>query len=262
MGLASTRDEWKGDAGRLVRAALARQKGGHWALTTTNAWGTLALENFSKAFEKAPVAGRTEATLGADTWAREWASAKAESFRDLPWPAAKQSLQLKHTGTGQPWATVQSGAAIALKAPFSTGLKVKKTLTAVLAARPGQWTKGDVVRVKLDFDAQSDADWVVVTDPIPAGATLLGSGLGRDSSLLTSGENADNWSTPSYIERTFENYRGYWSRVEKGTWSVEYTVRLNSSGEFQLPPTRIEAMYAPEMFGESPNMTWSVGAAK
>ena len=30
-------------------------------------------------------------------------------------------------------------------------------------------------------------------------------------------------------------------------------MRLNNPGRFALPPTRVEAMYAPEMFGESPN---------
>ncbi len=30
---------------------------------------------------------------------------------------------------------------------------------------------------------------------------------------------------------------------------MEYTLRLNQSGTFQLPPTRVEALYAPEMYG-------------
>ena len=34
--------------------------------------------------------------------------------------------------------------------------------------------RGDVVRVRLDIDAQSDMTWVVVNDPIPSGATILG----------------------------------------------------------------------------------------
>ena len=34
---------------------------------------------------------------------------------------------------------------------------------------------------------------------------------------------------------------------------MEYTVRLNNPGVFNLPPTRVEALYAPEMFGEAPN---------
>jgi uncharacterized protein YfaS (alpha-2-macroglobulin family) len=30
-------------------------------------------------------------------------------------------------------------------------------------------------------------------------------------------------------------------------------VRVSNVGEFALPPTRVEALYAPEMFGEAPN---------
>jgi uncharacterized protein YfaS (alpha-2-macroglobulin family) len=39
---------------------------------------------------------------------------------------------------------------------------------------------------------------------------------------------------------------------------VEYTLRLNQAGKFQLPPTRVEALYAPEMFGEIPNPDWEI----
>jgi formate dehydrogenase subunit gamma len=42
---------------------------------------------------------------------------------------------------------------------------------------------------------------------------------------------------------------------------VQYPgVRLNNAGEFSLPPSRVEAMYAPEMFGESPNARVKVHA--
>ena len=39
-------------------------------------------------------------------------------------------------------------------------------------------------------------------------------------------------------------------------------IRLNNVGDFALPPTRVEAMYAPEMFGETPNARVKVEAAK
>ena len=39
----------------------------------------------------------------------------------------------------------------------------------------------------------------------------------------------------------------------RGRHVVEYTVRLNNPGRFVLPPSRVEAMYAPESFAESPN---------
>ena len=40
------------------------------------------------------------------------------------------------------------------------------------------------MRVRLDLEAQSDMSWVVVNDPVPAGAAILGTGLGRDSQIL------------------------------------------------------------------------------
>ena len=66
----------------------------------------------------------------------------------------------------------------------------------------------------------------------------------------------------AYEERTFDVFRAYYRYVPKGRFTVEYTLRYNNAGSFQLPATRVEAMYAPEMFGERPNATVSVGAAQ
>jgi uncharacterized protein YfaS (alpha-2-macroglobulin family) len=35
-------------------------------------------------------------------------------------------------------------------------------------------------------------------------------------------------------------------------------MRLNQPGAFQLPPTRVEALYFPEMMGEIPNEPFEV----
>jgi hypothetical protein len=35
---------------------------------------------------------------------------------------------------------------------------------------------------------------------------------------------------------------------------VEYTPRLSNGGSLKLPETRVEAMNAPEMFAETPNL--------
>ena len=49
--------------------------------------------------------------------------------------------------------------------------------------------------------------------------------------------------------------------MPKGRFVVSYTVRLNSVGEFALPASRVEALYAPEMFAETPNARLRVVAA-
>jgi len=145
-----------------------------------------------------------------------------------------------------------------LKSALSSGYRVARTITPVQQATVGRWSRGDVARVRLEVDAQSDTTWVVVSDPIPAGSTVLGRGLGGDSTLLVVGEKQRGAVWPAFEERTFEGFRAYYRYVPKGSFVVEYTVRLNNPGTFQLPPTRVEAMYAPEMFGEVPNADWVV----
>ena len=67
-----------------------------------------------------------------------------------------------------------------------------------------------------------------------------------------------NWVWPVFEERSFEGFRAYYVYLIKGTFTVEYTVRLNQAGTYQLPATRVEAMYSPEMLGELPNRVFEV----
>ncbi len=250
--------QWRDDMPRLMRGALGRQRRGAWDLTVTNAWGALAVEKFSQAFEKTPVAGTTSAALPGNTQRLEWAKSPKGETLSFPWPAGQAELAVSHEGAGNPWVTVQAQAAIPLKAPLSSGYKITKTLTPVEAKQPGRWTRGDLVRVRLSIEAQPDMTWVVVNDPIPAGSSHLGTGLARDSEIATQGEKQSGRAWPAYEERSFEAYRAYYSFVPKGTFTVEYTIRLNQSGQFNLPTTRVEALYAPEMFGEQPNTALEV----
>ena len=56
-----------------------------------------------------------------------------------------------------------------------------------------------------------------------------------------------------FEERGQEAFRSYFERLPRGRHVVEYTLRLGNPGRFAMPPTRVEAMYAPESFGELPN---------
>jgi alpha-2-macroglobulin len=154
--------------------------------------------------------------------------------------------------------TVQSTAAIPLKQVLSRGYKITKRWAPVERKQAGRWSKGDIFRVTLDLEAQTDMTRVVVDDPIPASATILGTGLGGDSRLSTQGERQKGFAWIAFQERSFEGLRTYYRYVPKGKWSVEYTVRLIQSGTFQLPTTQVEAMYAPELFAELPQTTLTV----
>lgn len=252
-------EQWQEDLPRMVRGSLGRQIRGHWGTTTANAWGVVAMERFAERFESEPLDGKTVSTFGGQ---QQWPWARKPDGGSLyhPWPddGPAQPLRIEHQGSGKPWAMVQSLAAIPLKEPFSSGYRITRTVTAIEQKQAGAWSRGDVARVRLELEAQSDMTWVVVNDPIPAGASILGTGLGKDSQILTGGEQRQGYVWPAFEERTFDAFHAYYDYVPKGKWVVEYTLRLNNPGTFELPETRVEAMYAPEMFGESPNATVTV----
>lgn len=285
--------EWKDDMPRLVSGFIARQQSGAWSTTTANLWGALALRRFSQKFEAVPVAGTTVASMNGNEAKVDWANVRRATSEDaqgtahatslfgapvragglmnntmfMPWgKAGKGQLTVTQQGTGKPWLTVQSVAAVQLKEPFSSGYTVKRTVTPVEQADKslgaGQYTRGDVLRVTLEVQGKADMTWVAITDPVPTGATILGGGLGRDSEIASAGEKQEGAGWLAYEERSFEAYRAYYQYLPAGKTKVEYTVRLNNAGEFALPPTRVEALYAPEMFGEAPNARIKVAMPK
>ncbi|MFO1269375.1 MAG: MG2 domain-containing protein [Rubrivivax sp.] len=261
---------WKEDVPRIVNGALARQKGGAWRTTTANLWGVLALQRFGKAFESEAVGGRSVVELGNAARTLDWASAPGAASATsassggsgagtgappallLPWPAQPAQLVVRHEGTGRPWLTVQSLAAVPLKQPLFAGYRIARSITAQQRKVPDAFSRGDIVRVRLEIEALADMAWVVVSDPLPAGASHLGTGLARDSAIATQGERREGWAWPAYEERAHDAWRAYYAWLPRGRHVVEYTIRLNNAGRFGLPPTRVEAMYAPETFGELP----------
>ncbi|WP_234413757.1 alpha-2-macroglobulin [Ideonella sp. A 288] len=244
---------WKDELPRLVLGALGRQQRGAWLTTTANLWGALALERFARVHESATVTGRTVATLGTARSELDWAAAPQGGRLALPWPPQAGALNVTQTGgSGRPWLSVQALAAVPLTAAVSAGYRVTRSLAAVERKTDGQWTRGDIVRVRVEIDAQDDMTWVALNDPVPTGATLLGSGLGRDSAQATRTERREGAAWLAFEERAQDAYRASWEFMPRGRHAIEYTMRLNSAGRFALPPSRVEAMYAPDRFGELP----------
>lgn len=265
MVLASLDDAaWREDLPRLLTGAIARQQRGHWNTTTANAWGTLALRKFSARFETEVPGGTLRAQLrqgGTERSASHaWTSGAGKI--ELPWKAAAPRpddvVTLTQQGPGKPWVTLQNLAAVPLKAPFSSGYRINRKTEMVEQQTAGTISRGDVMRITLEVEAQADMSQVVVADPVPAGATILGSGLGRDSAIASAGNARPSGGWLAFEERSFDSFRAYYSYLPKGTSTISYTVRLNNPGRFQLPPTRVEAMYAPEMHGMAPNAALEV----
>jgi len=251
---------WHDDVLLVMRGALALQKRGAWTETITNAWGTLATQNFARAFESTLVAGITIASLQTALQELDWVHAPKGGTLAFDWPAAQTGLKIDHSGAGNPWVEIRALAAIPLTQPFSSGYRITRRLAPVESGVVSGWKGVNFVRVHLKIEAQTDMTRVVVNDPIPAGASHLGTGLGRDSEIATSGEKIDagRFMWPVFTERAFDAFPAYCEYVPKGAFEIEYTIRLNQSGTFKLPPTHVEALYEPEMRGDLPNVPFEV----
>jgi uncharacterized protein YfaS (alpha-2-macroglobulin family) len=250
LGYALARPDWKDDVPKLMVGVALRQQRGHWDTTPANAWGVLAAEHFNRQYPASAITGMTKVALGAASATRNWPQAKDAPLLRLPLPLVTTPLIIAQSGGQAPWALVSVNAAVPLKTPLFSGYRISRTVTPVLQSTKGQWSRGDVMRVRITIEASAGRTWVVVNDPVPPGATIL-NGLGGQSAQLNS--TRDDASGPSYVDRGNDVWRGYYEWMPTGTVISEYTLRLNGTGRFQLPPTRVEAMYSPDIRGQLPN---------
>jgi len=171
---------WKDDMGRLANGFISRQQNGAWHTTTANLWGGLALGKvLLPSLKPCPLLAAPRPAMSAGTAgggleqggthqdhrcircctpdhmlrraciARQ--PAQQQHVPALEQNAAKDTLSVTHQGSGKPWLTLQSVAAVQLKAPFNAGYQIKKTITPVEQANkslpPGSYTRGDVLRI-------------------------------------------------------------------------------------------------------------------
>ena len=100
----------------------------------------------------------------------------------------------------------------------------------------GDYKVQDRVKMEITITAKNDVSMGGIRLPLPAGVTILSS---RSDELNL-----------SFEERTEEMWRGYFDYIPKGKYKIEVVFRLNQPGDFEVPGTRIEALYSPEVFGE------------
>lgn len=246
------RPGWGDETGKMMIGVAMRQRRGHWDTTPANAWGTLAVRRFAAAYPGVPT-GVTTVQLRGETLSRPWPNPQPAHF---PLPAAETPLLLSHSGGPQPWAFVSVRAAVPLTAPNFAGYRVSREVSFLIRKSPNAVSRGDVMKVRLTIEAFAARSWVVVEDPVPAGGSIVGGG-GQSSLLAEKASGTDGW-WPSYIERSHGYWRAYYGWLPRGKTSIEYAVRINSTGRFQLPPTHVEAMYSPEIRGSLPNAALEV----
>ena len=94
---------------------------------------------------------------------------------------------------------------------------------------------GAEIEVRLTLQTTSAFDFVVVSDPKPAGF---------ENTDLLSGWS---WHTlPMYREYRDAATHFFLDRVPAGTYTFSYTMHPTLAGEYHLLPAQVQSMYAPE----------------
>lgn len=244
------RKGWESEVPRMMVGVAQRQAHGHWDTTPANAWGALVVRRFASLYPGSAVVGTSSASLGSVTRTQSWpVTGEAAPLR---LPLVNAPLMLRHSGGAGPWASVSVAAAVPLRAPLFAGYRMTRTTSMVSQRVKGRLTRGDVMKVTITVDATAERNWVVVSDPVPPGATILGD-MGGQSSLFAASAQESEGVQPSYVERGRDAWRGYFAWVPAGRFTVQYVLRLNGDGRFGLPPSRVEAMYSPEIRAQVPN---------
>ena len=270
------RPGWQDDGPRLMVGVALRQARGRWDTTTANAWGAVAVRRFAGVYPATAIAGTTTLSLGARTIAKSWPLAADARLASFALPSARTPLVLRQTGGAGPWANVAVRAAVPLTQPLNAGYRMSRSVEIVQRRNPGRLTRGDVMKVTITVDATAERNWVVIDDPIPAGATIVGD-LGGQSKLLADQAAAGNgvqfgavdsggklWDVqvgvvPAYVERGNDAWRGYYAWVPRGRFQASYMLRLNGAGHFRLPASKVEAMYSPGIRAQMPIADVEVG---
>jgi uncharacterized protein YfaS (alpha-2-macroglobulin family) len=113
--------------------------------------------------------------------------------------------------------------------------KYERTELANLA----ELKSGDLVEIELEIDSKNDYEYILFEDPKAAGfePVQLRSGYGNELG--------------AYMEMRDEAVCLFVRALARGKHSIAYRMRAEIPGQFSALPTKAEAMYAPELRGNS-----------
>ncbi|GJQ21940.1 MAG: peptidase inhibitor [Bacteroidia bacterium] len=248
---------------KMVRWLVDQQKVGRWRTTQENLYVVDALATYIRVYEKEEPAFTAEVKLAGGLLMKEMFRGRTFDTRQRSIAlselvlGADYPIDIAKTGPGRLYYTIRmnyypKGESRAKEEGFSITKSVEPVEGA--PAADGSFRAGSVARVKLTISTNQERNFVVVDDPVPAGFEII------NTSLLTSGTNlrreerseGDWWSNPFRHRESYDDRALFFADyLPANVYTLTYLVRATSYGTFNMPSTRIEGMYEPEVFGQT-----------
>ncbi|HEX9901232.1 MAG TPA: hypothetical protein VGB72_00060, partial [Acidobacteriota bacterium] len=140
------------------------------------------------------------------------------------------------------------------------GLAVIKTIQTLGGQSLEMVKAGTVVVVNLEVVVTQESPFVVVEDPLPAGFEAVNVSLQTESQeQQTQMEEAESASEETswwleefnHVEMHDDRVLLFADSLAPGIHTFRYMARALNFGEYVCPGTKVEQMYAPEVFGRS-----------
>ena len=249
---------------KVVRWLVDQQKIGCWRTTQENLYVVDALATYFKTYEREEPNFNAEALLAGGTMLKESFTGRSlkTAFRAFAMSeltlGAKYALDFRKDGPGRLYYTVRMNYyPKSQTVAKEEGLAVSKSVAGltVAADAPSSIKAGTVAKVTLTISTNQDRTFVVVDDPVPAGFEIINTSF--QTAAAAEGEQEQGtgewWRYNPFRHRERYDDRALFfaDYLPAGVYSVSYLIRVTSFGTYQMPATRVEGMYEPEVFGQT-----------
>lgn len=253
----------------VARWLVERRKAGIWSSTQENFYVFYALSTFYQKYEKIEPDFKVEVSLAGKRLLEESFTGRTqmtraeESLSELE-PGKTVPLEIKMKGDGKVY--YQTRMTYAPKKewmPRDEGFSIVKTITALDGKPLDSIRAGTLAVVTLEVILPRESLFVVLDDPLPAGFEAVNPAFQTESEERQrqldemSGMNGRRrwWQGFNHIEMLDDRVLLFADSLTAGVHTHRYLVRALTHGTFSTPGTKIEEMYAPEVFGRSGEIT-------
>jgi len=263
-----------------VRWLMAKRQGQGWGDTQKTSFAILALSDYLLVSQELAAGAAYRLYLNDELWA-EGAFEAAQAGQTLTLPVAAlftgtNHLRLELGAEGEaPSGRLYYAATLALQrrpregvipalSPHARSIGVQREYRLLSSKEVAtEFQFGDLVEVRLTLDAPTEAWYVVVDDPLPAGFEALNERLGTTSHVA-----AATWEEPVYYWEEYgynrkdvrdERVSFFITHLEPGQRTLTYLARATTAGTFSALPTQVYPMYEPEVWSRSESSQVQVG---
>ncbi len=247
---------------KVVRWLIDQQKAGHWRTTQENLYVVDALATYLRAYEKEEPNFRSTIMLEGKSILNEFFKGRTFTVVKSVVPFSELTLgktypvKISKDGAGRLYYGMRmnyypKGETL----PKEEGLSVVKAIETLDGKKIESYVPGMIVKVTITVSSRQDRHFVVVDDPVPAGFEVVNTSFETTASNLgqNEGENDSHWYWQAFnhVEKLDDRVLLFSDYFSVGTHSYSYLAQVTRSGIYQLPATRAEGMYEPEVFGQT-----------